>query len=40
MSECISQTEDREQIKWQLWSIGLQLALIGIFGITIKQVPL
>ena len=36
MAKCLSQTEDREQIKAQLLGIGLQLALIGIFGITIK----
>lgn len=30
MSECISQTEDREQIRLQLWGIRLQIFAVGL----------
>ena len=35
MAECLSKTEDREQIKAKLMSIALSLVLISTFGITL-----
>ena len=35
MAECLSKTEDREQIKTMLSSIAWSLLLISTFGITI-----